>query len=84
MSQTNAEGELAEGQAGSLVAEWHRWVRECNLDAIKRLMRRLIYRRFQMLFEDAMQRIEAETDMDRLEAAALQIPKLWSLDEFQL
>ena len=72
MTQTIAEALRAEGEAKGA------------LRASRKLLRGLLEERFGALPEAVSQRIEATTDLDRLEAAVLQVSRLQSLDDLQL
>jgi hypothetical protein len=67
---------------GQTIAEG--WIEEGELRACKRTLRKLLEKKFQKLPEVLIQRIEATTDLARLEACLLQVPDLTRLDDLQL
>jgi hypothetical protein len=76
MGQTIAEAIYAEGKAEGKA--------EATLATFRKLLRRLLEDRFGPLPEAVKQRIENTADLDRLEAAVVQVHRLPNLDELQL
>ncbi len=67
---------------GQTIAEG--WIEEGELRARKRTLGRQLEKKFHTLPEVLVQRIEATTDLARLEACLLQVPDLTKLDDMQL
>jgi hypothetical protein len=72
MAQTAAEAWMEQGMAKGEVM------------ALRKVLRRLLTRRFDPLPEPLLQRIEQTADVDRLTAAIEQVEELKSLDELKL
>ena len=79
-TQTIAEALIAKGRVGGEARGEARGA----LRASRKLLRGLLEDRFGALPEAVSQRIEATTDLDRLEAAVLQVSRLQSLADLQL
>ena len=84
MTQTIAQAIFAEGRVEGRVEGEAKGEAKGALQASRKLLRRLLEDRFGALPEAVSQRIEATTDLDRLEAAVLQVSRLQSLDDLQL
>jgi hypothetical protein len=76
MTKTIAEAWMDEGRAEGRV--------EGELQASRRLLRMLLEDAFGTLPEALVQQIEATTDLQRLQAAARQVPRLQRLEDLQL
>jgi hypothetical protein len=76
MTQTIAEAWIAEGEARGRV--------EGELRATRKLLRQLLEDRFGPLPEALVQRIEASTELERLEAAVRQAPRVPGLEQLSL
>jgi Putative transposase, YhgA-like len=76
MGQTIAESIWEEG--------WHKGLSKGELIAARRLLRKLLGERFGDVPDAVLQRIESAEDVDRLEAAALQVAHLATPEEIQI
>jgi hypothetical protein len=80
VGQTIAEALIQEGEArGEAIGR-----AKGELQATRRLLQHLLSSQFGPLPESLVQQIEATADLERLEAAVIQTPRLKSLQELQL
>ena len=84
MIQTYGDELLAQGEARGEAKGEAKGEIKGALSTFRKVLRRLLEDRFGALPDAVSQRIDNATDLDRLEAAVVQAPRLDSLQQLQL